>query len=101
MSRFMILLASVALFAGACGNDTAGPTLDDTTTPTVLSVNLANAGADIVQNGTVSAVFSEAMAHATINTTANFKGVILSHTLISMNTGPSSRAEPWPRRRKL
>ena len=46
-------------------------------------------GAMVTLSGGAQArnVFWQVAGQATLGTTANFKGIILSHTLISMNTG--------------
>lgn len=70
MKHFVITLATVAVFAAACSDTPTDPGTDpDVTAPTVLNVGPTDDGTDVVRNASVSAVFSEAMAAATLTAT--------------------------------
>ncbi len=65
MSRYILLLASVALLGTACTRTPAG-VLVDTTAPTVMSTYPTSGAVGVPRNPTVAVVFSDAMAPATL-----------------------------------
>ncbi len=67
MKRLTILLASLAMLAAACKDDTATPLTPDITAPTVNASGPANAATGVQRNPSVTATFSEAMTPSTIN----------------------------------
>lgn len=73
MKRLTTILACVALLAAACSSDTTtNPPVTDTTAPTVTSTGPASAATGMPRNISITAVFSEAMAPASI-TSATFE----------------------------
>ena len=74
MKRSLTILASVALLASACGDTPTDPGTDpgtnpDIAAPTVLTIGPANGGTGVVRNASITAVFSERMAPATVTAT--------------------------------
>jgi hypothetical protein len=66
----LILMASVALLATACGDDgVPTPTSPDVTAPVVNATGPANASTGVQRNPLITATFSEAMTASTINAT--------------------------------
>ncbi len=68
LNRLMIL-ASVAFIAAACGKDNPVVVVPDVTAPSVMSTSPASSATGVQRNPVVTATFSEAMTVSTLNTT--------------------------------
>src|SRR5438552_2927716 len=93
MKRFTILLASLALLGAGCSDSTDtgrvnNPPNPNGLGPAALYPTVSN-GASVTLSGGAQAknVFWEVAGQATLGTTTDFKGIILSKTLIAFNTG--------------